>query len=690
MSYSVQNIRNVCLLGHSGNGKTALAESMLYLTGVIDRMGRAADGNTVCDYDPEEIKRQISITTSVAPIEYKGCKINILDTPGGFDFAGETIAALRAADAAIIVCSAKDGLSVGLEKAWKYCEERNMPRFIYISKVDEDNSDYNATFEKLREKYGNKVAPVVVPIWDENKKVTGIIDVLNKRAFEMQNGKRVEIEIPEGKESVITEFNDALKESVAETSEEFMDKFFGGEDFTYSEMIQGLRQGVRELSLFPVLCGSAVANLGTLMLLDHIADLLPNPMEGNYHKATTQDGETEPFVVSPGGVPTAFVFKTVSDQYGKYSFIKVLSGEITSELSLIDSRTGTSEKLGRLYNMRGKKAEEVKVLSCGDIGAIGKMDRVKTGDTLCDPRKVVSLKELPFAEPCYSVAIAPKTRGQDDKVAQGLNRLNEEDPSFYTVNNAETHQMVIYAAGDIQVDVLVSKLKSRFNVDAELKTARVPYREKIRKTVSKQGRHKKQTGGSGQFGDVWIRFEPNPEQEEVVFAEEVFGGSVPRNFFPAVEKGIKEAVVHGPLAGYPVVNLKAVLYDGSYHPVDSSEIAFKTAAQLAYKAAMPEANPVLLEPVGELKVTVPDSYMGDVIGDLNKRRGRVMGMTPTENGEQVIEAEVPMAEMMTYAIDLRAMTQSRGSYTFHFVRYEDCPPAAQEKAIAAAKALAEE
>ena len=690
MSYSVQNIRNVCLLGHSGNGKTALAESMLYLTGVIDRMGRAADGNTVCDYDPEEIKRQISITTSVAPIEYKGCKINILDTPGGFDFAGETIAALRAADAAIIVCSAKDGLSVGLEKAWKYCEERNMPRFIYISKVDEDNSDYNATFEKLREKYGNKVAPVVVPIWDENKKVTGIIDVLNKRAFEMQNGKRVEIEIPEGKESVITEFNDALKESVAETSEEFMDKFFGGEDFTYSEMIQGLRQGVRELSLFPVLCGSAVANLGTLMLLDHIADLLPNPVEGNYHKATTQDGETEPFVVSPGGVPTAFVFKTVSDQYGKYSFIKVLSGEITSDLSLIDSRTGTSEKLGRLYNMRGKKAEEVKVLSCGDIGAIGKMDRVKTGDTLCDPRKVVSLKELPFAEPCYSVAIAPKTRGQDDKVAQGLNRLNEEDPSFYTVNNAETHQMVIYAAGDIQVDVLVSKLKSRFNVDAELKTARVPYREKIRKTVSKQGRHKKQTGGSGQFGDVWIRFEPNPEQEEVVFAEEVFGGSVPRNFFPAVEKGIKEAVVHGPLAGYPVVNLKAVLYDGSYHPVDSSEIAFKTAAQLAYKAAMPEANPVLLEPVGELKVTVPDSYMGDVIGDLNKRRGRVMGMTPTENGEQVIEAEVPMAEMMTYAIDLRAMTQSRGSYTFHFVRYEDCPPAAQEKAIAAAKALAEE
>jgi len=690
MSYSVQNIRNVCLLGHGGSGKTALAESLLFMTQAIDRMGRAADGNTVCDYDPEEVKRQISIALAVAPVEYKGCKINVLDAPGGFDFAGEAMEALRAADAAIIVCSAKDGLSVGLEKAWKYCEERNMPRFIYISKTDEDNSDYNATFEALRAKYGNKIAPVVVPIWDGNKKVTGIIDVVNKRAYEMQKGKRVEIGIPEDKQEVVTGFYDSLKESVAETSEEFMDKFFNGDDFTYAEMIQGLRQGVRELSLFPVLCGAAINTMGSLMLMDYIVDLLPNPMEGNYHKATRQDGETEEFVVSPGGVPTAFVFKTVSDQYGKYSLVKVLSGVVTSDLTLVNARTGSNEKLGRLYVMRGKKAEEVKELGCGDIGAIGKMDKVKTGDTLCDPRKVVSLKQIPFAEPCYSVAISPKVRGQDDKIAQGLSRLNEEDPSFTVVNNGETHQMVLYAAGDIQVDVLVSKLKSRFNVEAELKDVRVPYREKIRKTVQKQGRHKKQTGGAGQFGDVWIRFEPNPEEEAPVFAEEVFGGSVPKNYFPAVEKGIKEACVHGPLAGYPVVNLKAVLYDGSYHPVDSSEIAFKTAAQLAYKAAMPEANPVLLEPVGELKVTVPDSYMGDVIGDLNKRRGRVMGMNPTGDGDQVIEAEVPMAEMGSYAIDLRAMTQSRGSYVFHFVRYEDCPPAAQAKAIEAAKALAEE
>ena len=382
MSYSVQNIRNVCLLGHSGSGKTSLAENLLFITGAIERQGRVADGNTVCDYDPEEVKRQISLSTAVAPIDYKGCRINVLDTPGAFDFSGEVMEALRAADAAIIVCSAKDGVSVGMEKAWKYCEERNMPRFIYISKTDEDNSDYNATFDALRERFGKNIAPVVVPIWDENKKVTGIIDVLNKRAYEMQGGKRVEIEVPADKEAVITEFNDALKESVAETSEEFMERFFNGEDFTYAEMAQGLRQGVRELSIFPVLCGSAVAGMGSLMLLDNIVELLPSPEQGNYHKATLADGSTEEFVVSAGGVPAAFVFKTISDQYGKYSFVKVLSGVITPDMTLVNARTGDSEKLGRLYTMRGKKAIEVKELMCGDIGAIGKMEKVKTGDTL--------------------------------------------------------------------------------------------------------------------------------------------------------------------------------------------------------------------------------------------------------------------------------------------------------------------
>ena len=683
--YTVNSIRNICLLGHSGSGKSALAESLLYMTGAIDRMGKNADGNTVCDYDPEEIRRHISISTSVVPLEYKNVKINLLDTPGAFDFSGATMEALRAADAAVLVCSAKDGITVGFEKAWKYCEERNMPRFVYISKVDEDNSDYNATFEALRAKYGNKIAPVVVPIWDGNRKVTGIIDVLNKRAYEMQNLKRVEIEVPEDKVSVIEEFNDALKEAVAETDEALMDRFFEGDDFTYREMLDGLHQGVEELSLFPVLCGSGVTCLGSLMLMDHIVDLLPNPVQGNYHKATTADGKVEEFVVSPGGVPSAFVWKTVSDQYGKYSYIKVLSGEITSDTVLVNARTGETEKLGRLYVMCGKKATEVKALACGDIGAIGKMDKVKTGDTLCDPRKVVSLKQIPYPAACYSMAIAPKVRGQDDKVGMGLNRLNEEDPSFHLANNAETKQMVLSGVGDQQLDVLCAKLKSRFGVDAVLFPAKVAYREKIKKTVEAHGRHKKQTGGSGQFGDVWIRFEPQEDQDELVFAEEVFGGAVPRNFYPAVEKGLQEAVQKGPLAGYPLVNLKAVLYDGSYHPVDSNEMAFKMAAILAYKEAMPNANPTLLEPIGSLSVTVPEAYVGDVMGDLSKRRGRPMGMTPDHDGNTVIEAEVPMAEMSSYAIDLRAMTQARGSFTLEFVRYEEVPKANQAKIIADAK-----
>ena len=683
--YTVNSIRNVCLLGHSGSGKSALAESLLYMTGAIDRMGKNADGNTVSDYDPEEIRRNISISTSVIPLEYHNVKINLLDTPGAFDFSGAVMEALRAADAAILVCSAKDGITVGFEKAWKYCEERNMPRFIYISKVDEDHSDYNATFEALREKYGNKIAPVVVPIWNSAKQVTGIIDVLNKRAYEMQKLKRVEIEVPEDKLAVIEEFNDALKEAVAETDEALMDRFFEGDDFTYQEMINGLHQGVADLSLFPVLCGSAVTCLGSLMLMDHILDMLPNPAQGNYHKATTADGKEEPFVVSPGGVPSVFVWKTVSDQYGKYSYVKVLSGEITSDTTLINARTGDTEKLGRMYTMCGKKATEAKILSCGDIGALGKMDKVRTGDTLCDPRKVVSLKQIPYNAPCYSMAIAPKTKGQEDKVGTGLNRLNEEDPSFTLVNNSETKQLVLSGAGDQQLDVLCSKLKTRFGVDAVLSPAKIAYRERIKKKVEAHGRHKKQTGGSGQFGDVWVRFEPQDEQDELIFAEEVFGGSVPRNFYPAVEKGLQEAVQKGPLAGYPMVGLKAVLYDGSYHPVDSNEMAFKLAAILAYKEAMPNAMPTLLEPIGSLKVTIPDSYMGDVIGDLNKRRGRVMGMNPDGSGDTVVEAEVPLAEMGSYAIDLRAMTQARGSFTLTFERYEEVPKVNQAKIIADAK-----
>ena len=683
--YTVNAIRNVCLLGHSGSGKSALAESLLYMTGAIDRMGKNADGNTVCDYDPEEIKRNISISTSVVPVEFNKNKINVLDCPGGFDFSGAVVEALRAADAAILVASAKDGITVGFEKAWKFCEERNMPCIVYISKVDEDNSDYAAVCDALREKYGSKVCPVIFPIVGADKKVTGIVNVASKKAFEIQKNKSVEIAVPGNLEDTIHDYDYALREAVAETDEELMEKFFMEEPFTKEELAKGMQQAVKDGSLVPVVCGSAVTCLGTVQLLNFIIDVAPNPEQGLAIAGTNADGEAVELVVKADGAPAAFVWKTVSDQFGKYSFVKVLSGEITSDTTLVNARTGETEKLGRLYTMCGKKNTEVKVLSCGDIGAIGKMDKVKTGDTLCDPKNVVALQAIPYAAPCYSVAIAPKTRGQEEKVGTGLNRLNDEDPSFTLVNNAETRQLVLSGAGDQQLDVLVSKLKTRFGVDAVLSPAKVAYREKIKKTVEAHGRHKKQTGGSGQFGDVWVRFSPQEEQNELIFDVEVVGGAVPKNFNPAVEKGIQEAVQRGPLAGYPMVNLKAVLYDGSYHPVDSNEMAFKLAAILAYKEAMPNAMPTLLEPVGALAVTIPDSYMGDVIGDLNKRRGRVMGMNPDNSGNTVVEAEVPMAEMSTYAIDLRAMTQARGSFTLTFERYEEVPKANQQKIIDEAK-----
>ena len=682
--YTANAIRNICLLGHSGSGKTALTESLLYMTGAIDRIGKNADGNTTCDYDPEEIRRNISISAALAPLSYQGMKINVLDAPGGFDFSGAVMEALEAADAAILVCSAKDGITVGLEKAWKYCEARKMPRFIYVSKVDEENSDFSATLSSLQEKYGTRVSPLVVPILNGAKKVTGVIDILQGKAYQMEKNKQVEIPVPDDQAGEIEEITDALKEAVAETSEEFMEKFFGGEDFTPEEMAQGMHKGVLEGILVPVLCGSAMSCLGSLPLLEKIVSLLPDPTEKESVKVTAGDAEAA-LKIDPNGPAVAFVFKTVSDQYGKYSFVKVLSGTVTSDTPMVNARTGDNEKLGRLYTMCGKKSTEVKELCCGDIGTIGKMDRVKTGDTLCDPKNVVTKPPIPYAEPCYSMAIAPKTKGQDEKVAAGLNRLNEEDPSFSVSNNAETHQLVVSGAGDQQLDVLVSKLKTRFGVEAVLSPAKVAYRERIKKKVEAHGRHKKQTGGSGQFGDVWIRFEPQEEQEEMIFAEEVFGGSVPKNFYPAVEKGLREAVQKGPLAGYPLVNLKATLYDGSYHPVDSNEVAFKTAANLAYKEGIPNANPTLLEPIASLKVTVPSDNMGDAIGDLNKRRGRVMGMEHDSEGNAIVEAEVPMAEMGSYAIDLRAMTQARGSFTMKFERYEEVPKINQAKIIEAAK-----
>lgn len=674
---SAKDVRNIVLLGHGGSGKTTLAEAMLAMTGAP----------AVLDYDAEEKKRGISISLSVAPAVYKNVKINVLDAPGNFDFAGEALSGLRAAECAVLVCGAKDGLSVGAERAWKTLGRK--PRMIFINRTDEDNSSYSACFDALKARFGSAMAPLVAPVTDDAGHVTAIVDLLHNKAYEVKGGKAAACAIPDAVRDEAETLRAELMEAAAGADEELMEKFFETMELSADEIAKGLKIGVRDGSVAPVLCGSAATGLGVEMLLETALDLVPIATDMPAERAKTEGGEDVEVAFDDRGATAAIVFKTISDQYGKYSLIKVVRGKVTGELSLYDTTTGNTEKLGRLYTIKGQKNEETKEIGCGDIGAIAKMDRVRTGDTLCDPKSVVVLPGIPFAEPCYGRAIAPKTRGQEDKLGAGLNRLNEEDPTFTVTNNAETHQIVVSGAGDIQIDVLVSKLKTRFGVETELDTPRVAYRERIRKTVQKQGRHKKQTGGSGQFGDVWVRFEPNEESEEMVFAEEVFGGSVPKNFFPAVEKGLREACLHGPLAGYPVVNLKTVLYDGSYHPVDSSEIAFKTAANLAYKAAMPEASPVLLEPVCELRVTVPDPYMGDILGDLNKRRGRVMGMNPTGDGEQVIEAECPEAELMSYAIDLRSMTQSRGSFVMHFVRYEQCPQDAQEKAIAAAKALQE-
>ena len=674
MSYATKDIRNIALLGHGGNGKSTLAESMLYLTGAIDRLGSTAAGNSVSDYDAEEIRRHISISASTMYVEYQKTKINIIDTPGYFDFAGEVAQALRVADTGIICVSAKDGLNVGAEKAWKSLTDARLPRAIYISKLDEEHADYFATLEQLRDKFGPSVSPMAAPIV-EGGKPTGIVDIIARKAYKYDGGKRSEIPVPASMADRVEELYNEIAENAAGTSEELMEKYLETMELSADEIYGALSTGIADGEIVPVFCGSAVTGMGTTVLLDAIRNFFPAPMELG-----------KP--VDAAGTTKAIVYKTISDQFGKFSLFKVISGKVTPDMTLTNARSGAQEKLGHIYYVQGKKTVEVQELSCGDIGAVSKLSDTKTGDTLCDGKAVEAVPGIEFARPCYSMCISPKVKGQDDKVAQGLARLGEEDRSFTVTNNAETKQMVIAGAGDIQLDVLCNKLKTKYGVEVELSPARVPYREKIRKPIKAHGRHKKQSGGHGQFGDVWIEFEPQDEQEDMIFAENVFGGSVPKNFFPAVEKGLRECCNKGVLAGYPMVYLKATLYDGSYHPVDSSEMAFKTAASLAYKELV-NASPVILEPIGALKVTIPDANMGDIMSDISsKRRGTVLGMT-AEGGMQTVEAEVPMAEMSSYAIDLRSMTQGRGSFTLDFVRYAEAPAAVQQKIIDEAKALAE-
>ncbi|MCQ2418472.1 MAG: elongation factor G, partial [Clostridia bacterium] len=665
--YTAKDIRNISLLGHGGDGKSALCESMLYLTKVITRLGKRADGTTVSDFDEEEKKRQYSIKTSVIPVEYKNCKLNVLDNPGYFDFAGEIVQSLRVSDSGLICLSAKSGIAVGTEKGWKSLEKAGLPAMFYVSKLDEEHANFFGTVDSLRDTFGASVIPFTFPILSGEEAVA-VVDLLTKKAYDA-SGK--EVALTADAEEKIEEYMMELNEQVAETDEALMEKFFMEEPFTDEELLTGVKAGLKERVITPVFCGCAATGLGTEILMQNLIKFAPNPEEGKPMIAVDDEGNESEF--KPNGSPMAFVFNTITDQYGKNSYFKVISGDVEDTLTVVNARTGDNEKLGNMFFPRGKENNKVSKICCGDIGVFTKLASVRTGDTLCLPGKAITIKPMEYAEPCYRMAIYAKTKGQEDKVAGGLVKLNEEDASFTYGNDPETKEMIIAGVCDIHLSVIISKLLSKYKVEAELRPAKIAYRETIKKKVEIHGRHKKQSGGHGQFGDVYIRFEPQSETEDMIFEDETVGGCVPKNFIPSVEKGLRNCIGKGVLAGYPVVFLKSTLYFGSYHPVDSSDMAFQTAAGIAYKEGLPTAGPTILEPIAELKVMIPDSNMGDIIGDLNKRRGRVMGMNPDpENtGWQIVEAEVPMGEMSSYAIDLRSMTQGRGSYGMKFVRYEE-------------------
>ena len=682
--YEPNKIFNIALAGHGSCGKTSLAEAMLYLSGASDRLGKIEDGNTVLDFDPEEIKRKVSVVSSIAPMEWKGNKINIIDTPGLLDFQGGLYEGMRAADTAVIVVSGKNGVNIGTEKAVKLADEQGLTKVFFVNGLCDESARFYRVFETLKAKFGPSVCPVVVP-FIENGQANTYVNLFDYKAYKYENGKVSQVALPDMGDR-LEGLRNAIKEAVAETSEELLDKFLMGEEFTPEEIILGVSQGVKDGSICPVFCGDAQLTYGIDQFLNSLVWLAPSAASKGGEIGSDPNGDVVEVSVNSAAATAALVFKTVSDPFvGKLSFFKVISGKVSSDTPLINMRTGESERITKVMIPRGKKQEDVSYIGAGDIGCVPKLLYTNTGDTLCSPIRKVTLEGISYPHASYSMAIAPKKKGDEDKVAQGLLKLCEEDKTLSFVNNHETHQMVVSGLGEQHLDVVVSKLKSKYGIDVVLDQPKVAYRETIRKKVQVQGRHKKQSGGHGQFGDVWIEFEPY-EGEDLLFDQRVVGGSVPKGFFPAVEKGLRDSISKGPLAGYPVVGLKATLYDGSYHPVDSSEMAFKTAASIAYKNGMPLANPTLLEPIGSLKAIVPDSNMGDIMGEVTKRRGRVLGMNPAESGYQEIIAEVPMAEMHDFSVFLRQATQGRGSYTFDFVRYEDAPANVAQKVIEQRKA----
>ncbi len=683
--YDAKKILNIALAGHSGCGKTSVAESILYLAKASDRLGKIADGNTTLDFDSEEIKRQVSIMTAVAPIEWKGTKINLIDTPGLFDFAGGVAEGMRAADTALIVVSGKDGVNVGTEKAVEAADKAGLTKVFFVNGLCDEDARFYRVFENLKSTFGPSVCPVVVPHIVDGKANT-YVNLFDYKAYEYDGKGNVKPTALPDMGARLEGLREAIKEAVAETSEELLDKFLMGEEFTPEEIVTGVSQGVKDGSICPVFCGDAQNTFAIDQMLNSLTWLAPSAATKGEEIGVDLDGEPVEVAVNINAAAAAIVFKTVADPFiGRLSYVKVVSGKIAPDVPVINMRTGSAERISKVLTMTGKKQSDTDYIGAGDIGAIPKLVSTKTGDTLCSPLRKVILEGIDYPVSSYSMAIYPAKKGDEDKVAQAVGKLADEDPTIKFVSNHETHEMIISGQGEQHLDVVISRLKSKYNVDAKLQKPKIAYRETIRKKVSAQGRYKKQSGGHGQFGDVWIEFEPF-DTDSLEFAERVVGGAVPKNFFPAVEKGLRDAIKKGVLAGYPTVGIKATLYDGSYHPVDSSEMSFKTAASLAYKNGIPNAMPTLLEPIGSLKATVPDSNMGDVMGEVNKRRGRVMGMSPAGHGMQVVEAEVPMAEMADFATFIRQITQGRGSFEFTFVRYEDCPANVAQKVIEAAKA----
>lgn len=677
-------IRNLALISHGGAGKTSVAEAILHYTGVTKRWGRVDDGNSILDHEPEEIGRQMSINTSIAPCEWKGTKINVLDTPGYFDFMGEVVAALRVVETAVVLVDAAAGVEVGTELVWRQADNLDLARVLLVNKMDRENADFEQVLQQLTVSFGDAVKPVHLPI-GQAESFRGLVDLVQMKAFSFTDQGVEETEIPADMAGQVEEGREALLEVAAEQDDDLLEKYLEGEELTSEEINRGLSDAVREGSLFPVLVSAGLTGRGVHALLDFVKDMCPSPVAWGQVKGQDSDGSEVLLDPAQDSPTTALVFKTMTDPYvGKLTLFRVFSGTLEADSQVVNARTGGTERISQILVMAGKEQKSTDSVIAGDIGAVTKLGDTTTGDTLCSAQTVVSLAGFDFPTPIFSVAVEPRAKSDEEKIGVGLGRLTEEDPTFKVERNTETKQTIISGLGEMHLEVIRDRLKRKFGVEVDLTTPRIPYRETISRQIQSKHRHKKQTGGRGQYGEVYLELEPVDRGGGFEFVDKVVGGSVPRQYIPAVEKGVVEALEEGVIAGYPVTDVRVTLYDGTFHPVDSSEMAFKVAGSMAFRKGVSEAGPTLLEPVVNVQILVPEGYMGDVMGDLNKKRGRIQGMD-NEGLFQVIRAQVPLAEMAKYAIDLRSITQGRATYTMEFSHYEEVPSQIADRIIAESK-----